>query len=180
MASIYDTVSGWSSAVNYIKYNIVSGSNGRYYYSVINNNIGVANNPTSTANLQVEWDGYISINNTLVPNFFWKPSYQTSISLEPRIKVMQFGNGYQQRVPDGINTNLIDFDANFENRKEPEAISILHFLNQMNAQTSFVYNVPTIYNKTNFNTRFRAPSWTVNYNSYNNYTIKIKLQEVPV
>jgi len=49
MASIYDTVSGWSSTVNYIKYNIVSGSNGRYYYSVINNNIGVANNPTSTA-----------------------------------------------------------------------------------------------------------------------------------
>ena len=177
MASIYDTVSGWSNAVNYVTYNIVSGSNARYYYAVQNN---FAANPTTESNLQTKWDGYINVNSVLVPNFFWKPSYQTSISLEPRIKVMQFGNGYQQRVPDGINTNLKDFDAAFENRKEPEAISILHFLNQMNAQTSFVYNVPTIYSKTNFDTRFKAPSWTVNYNSYNNYTVKIKLEEVPV
>jgi phage-related protein len=176
MASIYDTVSGWSNAVNYVTYNIVSGSNARYYYAVNNNN---GANPTTVSNLQVKWDGYININNNLVPNFFWKPSYQTSISLEPRIKIMQFGNGYQQRVPDGMNTNLKSFDGIFENRKEPEAISILHFLNQMNAQTSFVYNVPTIYNKQNFDTRFTAPSWTVNYNSYNNYTIKIKLEEVP-
>lgn len=178
MASIYDTISGYSAAATYSKYDIVSGSNSNYYYSIINGNNG--NNPTISSNLQTRWDGYILINNTLVPNFFWKPSYQTDISFEPRIKRIQFGNGYQQRIPDGINTNLSSFNAAFDNRLEPEAVSILYFLNARNGQESFVYNVPTIYSKVNFNTRYIAPRWSVSYNSYNNYSIKVTFEEVPV
>jgi phage-related protein len=178
MASIYDTVSGWSSTVNYMKYNIVSGSDSRFYYSVINNNIGAANNPTSLPNLQLEWDGYININSVLVPNFFWKPSYTSSISTTPDINIIQYGNGYQQRLNQTINPNLANFEAQFDNRLESEAVSLLHFLNARSAKEAFIYNVPTIYSKTNFSTRFIAPNWSVSYNSYNNYSIKIKLQEV--
>jgi phage-related protein len=180
MASIYDTVSGWSSTVNYIKYNIVSGSDSRFYYSVINNNSGAANNPTSLPNLQVEWDGYITINSVLVPNFFWKPSYTSNVNFEPNIIKVQFGNGYQQRINNGINSDLMKFDAIFDNRLEMEAVSMLHFLDQRGGQQSFIYNVPTIYSKTNFNTRFVAPNWNVSYNSYNNYSIKVKIEEVAV
>ena len=175
MASIYDTVSGWSNSVNYIKYNIVSGSNLKYYYAVASNS---ASDPINTANLQTKWDGYININSTLVPNFFWKPSYTSSISTTPDINIIQYGNGYQQRLNQTINPNLAQFEAQFDNRLESEAVSLLHFLNARSAKEAFIYNVPTIYSKTNFSTRFIAPNWSVSYNSYNNYSIKIKLQEV--
>jgi hypothetical protein len=54
MASIYDTVPTWSDATTYNKYNIVVGSDNRYYYSIINSNVGAGNNPVNTANLQVD------------------------------------------------------------------------------------------------------------------------------
>jgi phage-related protein len=180
MASIYDTIPTWSSSTTYSKYDIVLGSDSRYYYSLIDSNNGAGNNPTTQANLQVKWDGYINFNSNLVPNFFWKPSYQTTISSDPRIRMVQFGNGYQQRIPDGINTNLVMFDINFNNRKEKETVSLLHFLQTRNAQESFIYNLPIIYNKSKLNTRFISPTWSVDYNSYNNYSIKTKFQEVPV
>jgi phage-related protein len=175
MASIYDTVSGWSNSVNYIKYNIVSGSNLKYYYAVANNS---TSNPTNISFLQNTWDGYININSVLVPNFFWKPSYTSNISTTPDINIIQYGYGYQQRLNQTINPNLANFDAQFDNRLESEAVTLLHFLNARSAKEAFIYNVPTIYSKINFSTRFIAPNWSVSYNSYNNYSIKVKLQEV--
>lgn len=179
MASIYDIISGWSTGPkSYIKYNIISGADLRYYYSLIDGN--TSNNPTTLSSLQSSWDGYRNINGALVPHFFWKPSYTSAISQEPNIIKLQFGNGYQQRIQNGINSELLKFDASFDNRAEMETVSMLHFLDQRGGQQSFIYNVPTIYSKTNFNTRFVASNWNVIFNSYNNYTIKVKLEEVAV
>ena len=180
MASIYDTVPAWGPGTTYNKYSIVQGSDSRYYYSAIDSNI--ANNPTTPANLGVSWDGYISLNGSLIPDFWWKASYNTQINNKPRIRYNQFGNGYQQRIPDGININLVEFDSTFENRAELETVSILHFLAERNGQQSFVYNLPTIYSKSsnNLSTRFICAEWTPSYVSYNNYTINCKFIEVPV
>jgi phage-related protein len=181
MASIYDTVSTWSSITTYNKYDIVLGSDSKYYYSIIDANTGVANNPANNLNLQVYWDGYIILNGVYYPNFWWKPSYNAKINNKPRVKINQFGNGYQQRVSDGLNTDLIEFILNFENRSEKEAVSILHFLDQMNAKQSFIYNLPTIYlkSKSQLNTMFVCPEWSVNFISYNNYSIEASFLEVP-
>jgi phage-related protein len=182
MASIYDTVLSWSAATTYNKYNIVLGSDNRYYYSIIDNNVGAGNNPTTLSNLGVDWDGYISLNGNLIPDFWWKPSYNAKIDNKPRIRYNQFGNGYQQRIPDGLNTSLVEFNLTFENRSELETVSILHFLRQRNGQESFIYNLPTIYSKSsnNLNTRFICPEWGSSYISYNNYTIDCKFIEVPI
>lgn len=177
MASIYDSIPAWS-AVSETKFDIVSYQS-KYFYA-IRNMTAAENNTAPTNSLQSNWDGYINFNNVLIPNFFWKPSYQTTISSEPRVRVIQYGNGYQQRVPDGINPDLITFNANFDNRKEKEAVSILHFLKARKAQESFIYNLPIVYSKSALNTRFISSSWSVDYNSYNNYSIKAKFQEVPV
>jgi len=179
MASIYDIVPNWSAVSTYNKYNIVLGSDNRYYYSVIDSNIN--QNPTDTNNLQIEWDGYILINGNLTPNFFWKPSYNIEAISKPRVKINQFGNGYQQRISDGININLIEFNIIFENRSELETVSILHFLQQMSTKQSFIYNMPTIYSKSNSNltTMFICPEWNASFVSYNNYSIKANFTEVP-
>lgn len=179
MASVYDTVNSWNSGTTYNKYDIVLGSDNRYYYSIIDNNS--ANNPTISSNLGISWDGYILLNGNLIPDFWWKPSYNAKVTNKPRIKINQFGNGYQQRIIDGLNNNLIELSLVFENRTEKETISILHFLKERNAQASFVYNLPTIYSKTqsNLNTKFICPQWESSYISYNNYSIQITLNEVP-
>lgn len=179
MASVYDTVNGWSSSTNYNKYSIVSGSNARYYYSSIDNNSGVANNPTNNNNLQSKWDGYILINSVLIPNFFWKPSYQSNSKIEPKVKKIQFGNGYQQRVSDSLNYELKSVSLNFDNRTEIETVSILHFFEERGGKQSFVYDVPTIYSKSSNVSRFVASNWQVTYNFYNNYSINSTFEEVP-
>ena len=175
MASIFDTtISGWQSPVTYNKYGIASGDANRYYYSLIDNNQG--NNPIS--NLSTRWDGYLTSNGNYIPDFFWKPSYTTVSQASPRIIRIRYGNGYEKRIPDGFNTNLMTLQVSFENRKEPEAVSILHFLQQMNGQTAFIFNMPSVYNKSTFNTRFVCPNWETTYNFYQNYTIRATLEEV--
>ena len=180
MASIYDTVPTWLIGSTYNKYDIVKGTDSRYYYSLIDSNL--AQNPITTTNLQVEWDGYIVLNGVLYPNFWWKPSYNSTIDQQPSLRYNQFGNGYVQRIKENLNSNLLKLQLNFDNRSEKEAVSILHFLNEMGGQTSFVYMTPTIYLKSsaNINTRFICPTWSVSYPSYNNYSIKLELSEVPI
>lgn len=178
MASIYNTIPNWTtSPTSFNKYAIVKGSNNRFYYSVIDSNIG--NNPITISNLQSKWDGYISLNSVLYPNFWWKSSYGIDFLTNPRIKINQFGNGYQQRVQESINNNLKQINISFENRSELETVSILHFLQQRNSKESFVYNLPTIYSKPSVKTMFTCPTWVVQPVSYNVYTIKAEFSEVP-
>lgn len=173
MPSIFDTVNTWSAATTYSKYAIVRYNN-LIYYSLINSNLN--NTPTST--LGTQWDGQILINTTYVPDFFWKPSYSSQIMHSPRILRLKFGNGYEQRIEDGINSNLISLDLTFENRDENEATSILHFLQERNGKESFVYNVPSIYSRNTFATRYLCSSWNSIYNFYKNYTIRATFEEV--
>lgn len=174
MSSINDQISGWRPQVIYPKYGIASGADYRYYYSLADNNLN--NDPT--LNLNTLWDGYILINGAYVPDFYWKPSYSTVAQAEPRINRIKFGNGYEKRIPDGLNTNLMTIQIGFENRKESEAVAILHFLNKMNGQQSFIFNVPTVFDKSTFNTRFVCPNWQTTYNFYQNYSIKALFEEV--
>jgi len=176
MPSIYDTVPVWVAGTSYSKYDIVKGSDNNFYYSLIDSN--QANNPTSTANLQLRWDGYRLLNNKLQPNFFWQASYNSSLKYDPRVKRLRFGNGYEQRISDALNFNLIKIDLQFALRTEKETVSILHFLNEMGGKRSFVYNTPTILSKTLHTTRFICPEWDINYSSFNNYSIKCSFEEV--
>lgn len=180
MASIFDAIPSYNNGVSYSKYDIVKASDGRFYYSLINNNQG--NLPTTLANLQSKWDGYISLNGNLIPNFFWSPSYNFSATSKPRVVRIKFGNGYEQRLKESINFNLKTLDLSFDNRSEKEALSILHFLENRNGQESFIYNIPSLYLKSSLaiNTRFLCIEWESKYVSYQNYTITSTFEEVPL
>ena len=79
-----------------------------------------------------------------------------------------------------LNFQMKNLSLNFDNRTEAETVSILHFLEQRGGREAFVYNVPTIYAKTGQQiTEFIAPNWEVEYNFYNNYSIRTTFEEVP-
>lgn len=176
MASIYDSIPAWS-AIAENKFDIVSYQN-KFFYAIKDMTAG-ENSTVPTSSLQTNWDGYISLNGVLYPNFWWKSSYGIDFLTNPRIKINQFGNGYQQRVQESINNNLKQINISFENRNELETVSILHFLQQRNSKESFVYNLPTIYSNPNVRTMFTCPTWVVQPVSYNLYTIKAEFSEVP-
>lgn len=60
--------------------------------------------------------------------FTWLPDYNASRATEPRVKAVRFGDGYEQRQADGINTIREQWSLTFSNRDLAEADAIDAFL----------------------------------------------------
>jgi phage-related protein len=50
----------------------------------------------------------------------WRPSRTTSADIEPRLQTAQFGDGYLQRVIDGINGNKTTYNVEFAGKYDDE------------------------------------------------------------
>ena len=69
----------------------------KYYYALQS-----TSGSTAPENDTSNWGGYTTINEEERPNFLWTPSYNVSTKHNPRVNVVKFGNGYEQRNPDGL------------------------------------------------------------------------------
>ena len=142
----------------------------KYYYALQSTN-GSTAPEDDTSN----WGGYTTINNQERPNFLWTPSYNVSTKHNPRVNVVKFGNGYQQRNPDGLFSSLIKMDLTFDKRSEKEAAAIIHFLKVRKAVKSFVFqNLPDLYADSNadgFEKKFVCPTFNSTFVFFNNYTV---------
>lgn len=168
MPSIYN-VPTWISSTTYGKNEAVI-SNNKFYYSLINGNV----NNTPAVN-SINWAGVVSYNGSDKPNFVWSPSYNVTVSQQPIVKIIKFGDGYEQRIPDGINNNLIKADLSFDKRDAYEAAAIIHFLTLRKAAESFVFSLPEPYTSARL---MVCRSWSNNYAFHNNYNIKVTFEEV--
>lgn len=70
------------------------------------------------------------------------PDKNLRLSSKPRVLTAKFGDGYEQRIADGINTNEQSFSISFNNRLDTEIDKIAEFFEQKNAVVSFVYGYP--------------------------------------
>lgn len=145
----------------------------KYYYALRDVITGIA-----VTNVTY-WGGYTTINRQLdVPYFLWTPSYNVATAHSPKVNSVTFGNGYQQRMPDGINTGLIKMEMTFEMRGTSESKAILHFLRARKGVSSFVVkNLPEIYGDSGYNKRFICPSFNSTFVFYNNHNIKASFVE---
>ena len=75
--------------------------------------------------------------------FTWSPSYPASQSVKPRVLKAQFGDGYEQRIGDGINTRPRTWSVQFNNRSKAEIAQIDAFLSASNGQIAFDWTPPT-------------------------------------
>ena len=105
MASIYN-ISPWVGGTDYKKNDVVKNSDKFWYASQDNDDA------TTPAVGSAYWNGYINITidstTTVEPYFFWSPSYNVSVSHAPSVKSISFGDGYEQRIKDGINNNRLN------------------------------------------------------------------------
>ena len=171
--SIYN-VPAYSTASNlsYGLDDIVKHGDYHYYCITAHANSGGAKTPSDTSTY---WNGTTVFGDAgTLPYFFWRPAYNYSVKLEPRNRVVNFGDGYEQRTPDGIQNNLLQIDLTFPTRGEAQASAILHFFHTRNASEGFVFYPPKPYNVAK---KFRCPTWDSAVAFRGNYSIKAVFAE---
>ena len=61
---------------------------------------------------------------------------------KPRVIKIQFGDGYEQRVQEGINNITQNFSVSFNNRPKAEIDDIMAFLDNKAGATAFDFTYP--------------------------------------
>ena len=77
--------------------------------------------------------------------FTFTPSFTASLEEQPIIRRVKFGEGYEQRLPYGLNTQPKKWSLQFLNRTDTERNNILTFLRARGAAESFDWTDPNSY-----------------------------------
>ena len=71
-----------------------------------------------------------------------KPDKSMTRSTKPKVLFAQFGDGYEQRLADGINTLEETFQVSFNTRTKEEIDDIVAFFENKAGVTAFTYTIP--------------------------------------
>lgn len=102
------------------------------------------------------------------------PSYGTSKSSEPKVRIAQFGSGYSQRTTMGINQNLKVWSFEWTNISETNADEIETFLDARGGTESFDYTPPG----ESSGSKFICKAWEKIIPYLNRATIMASFEEV--
>ena len=75
--------------------------------------------------------------------FTYTPDFGAQATYKPRVRKAQFGDGYEQRIADGINVRPQQWSLQFANRDDTETASILSFLEARNGVEAFDWTPPS-------------------------------------
>jgi phage-related protein len=104
--------------------------------------------------------------------FTYSPKYGAAFTKSPKVRIAAFGDGYQQRVADGINTTPRGWSLSFEGTKtEIDAIEL--FLATENGVTSFDWQPPT-----GSAGKWICSQWSNSIIEYDHWSLTANFQEV--
>jgi phage-related protein len=175
MNTIYN-ISAYNASNTYNKHDIIT-FNGTFNSMVITNGfLYCLEDGTTGAFSNSKWGGYIidDINGTK-PFFLWTPSNANTVTNTPKTRVLKYDDGYESRIPNAINNNLLIFDLRFDNRTINELAAITHFLTERNASESFVWVGRPPYSK---NFKYVAREWKDTENFVDNFSLDVKFEQV--
>ncbi|WP_439259485.1 phage tail protein [Lonepinella sp. BR2930] len=92
--------------------------------------------------------------------FNWKPQWGVKCTRKPDVKVLSFGNGYEQRIKNGINNDLRSFDVVFKG-DVANISAIDNFLTEHGAVNAFYW---TPYGETTQG-KFKCEEWEKEYST---------------
>jgi len=97
----------------------------------------------------------------------------------PRVLMVTFGDGYEQRLSSGINQLEQEFGVSFKTRPKAEIDDIIAFFTSTKGVTAFDYVVPDS-NAGGGETTYKvvASDWTKSYAYDNFYTANAKFRRV--
>jgi phage-related protein len=106
-------------------------------------------------------------------DFDYQPAPNATPVHQPRVKTAQFGDGYRQDTPDGINNNLASWNLTF-NRARAEIEAIAAFFTSKGGVERFTWT-PSGRSEV----LVICPEWTDPIIGVNVGTISCRFQEVP-
>ncbi|HAB26533.1 MAG TPA: hypothetical protein DCE27_01260, partial [Xanthomarina gelatinilytica] len=117
--------------------------------------------------------------NTLWTNdtFYFKPT-SFNIPQKPRLLKSELNRNYVERWNDGINTNLLDINLEFQGKSEHEAKAISHFLINKKGYESFKFSPPHPYEQAN--KIFVCQGWSDSYVFNDNRSLSAAFEEMPL
>jgi phage-related protein len=101
------------------------------------------------------------------------PSYSSSVGVKPRIKLVRFGDGYNQRGADGINLFPQVWNLTFNNRSDTEIEALIETLKSA-AGGSISWQPPGEAAPLNF----MCLEWNRSFQGFNNTTVTCQLEQV--
>jgi len=121
--------------------------------------------------------GIKQIDGTLVAT----PDKAMTKSSAPRILTASFGDGYEQRIPDGINTLNETYSLSFKTRDKTDIDDIVLFLDTQKNVSKFILTLPDTNNTTRTGERdvkVVSTTYSVNYEYDNFYSLTLSLKRV--
>tara|TARA_B100001057_G_C22335678_1_gene751267 strand:- start:238 stop:618 length:381 start_codon:yes stop_codon:yes gene_type:complete len=109
------------------------------------------------------------------------PDKQLTKTSSPRVLTAKFGDGYEQRIADGINVLEETYSLSFKNRTKEEIDDIAAFLDTKQNVTNFTLTLPDSNNTTRSGERdvkVVATTYSVNYTYDNFYSLNVSLRRV--
>lgn len=105
--------------------------------------------------------------------FTYTPDFSAAYEVKPNVRVSKFGDGYEQRQANGINTQPKGWTLKFSLRSDTEANAITTFLETAGAVNSFDYtDINSVAGK------YVCRSWRRTKDKYNLNTIDCQFEQV--
>ena len=105
--------------------------------------------------------------------FSFTPSFEATEASKPRVRKFAAGDGYEQRVRFGLNTDPKEWTLTFSERTDTERDAILAFLEARAAVESFDWTSPR-----GIAGKYICEEWQVTMRAYNFNTIQATFREV--
>lgn len=106
--------------------------------------------------------------------FSWVPSKSFSKTIRPRVITAQFGDGYSQRVVNGINSITREWSVNFNSKSINEINEIETFLSNRKGAEGFLWTPPgesTAY-------AVICPDWSRTYDTHISASLQVKFVQI--
>ncbi len=121
--------------------------------------------------------GIKQTNGTLVAT----PDRSMTKTSTPRMRTAKFGDGYEQRIVDGINNLEESYTLNFATRPKADIDDIVAFLDTNAGVTKFILTLPDTNNTTRTGERdvkVVSTNYSATYNYDNFYSLSLSLKRV--
>lgn len=108
-----------------------------------------------------------------------QPDKQLSRKNTPRVHLAQFGDGYEQRLQDGINSLKQEISVSFQTRPKAEIDDLVAFFESLNGVTKFRFDLADSNAGSSTETiKVVCPNWTQRWEYDDYYTLEAKFQRV--
>ena len=108
-----------------------------------------------------------------MPTFSVTPDNGCSYEIKPNVRAVKFGDGYEQRAANGLNTQPRIWNLRFSVRTDSEASAITTFLATQGAVTAFDWTDP--YGAAG---KYVCRSWSATKDRYNLNTVTAQFEQV--